>query len=171
MHEYSIVQSLLESCEEHARTNDAKKVTKVVVKIGVLSGVEPDLLQTAFDTFKEQLDAEKIKVLEATTNVGNVIIAVIALVVNIIVAVLAFKNLSKIKDNAPSLSPYRIALIYTVVYNLASFALTVYLNIPLSPFNIVLPLVFLGLYSYVYNKAAQLLDKEDDETDSESVNQ
>ena len=54
MHEYSVVQSLLESCEEHARQNDAKKVTKVVVKIGVLSGVEPDLLQTAFDTFKEQ---------------------------------------------------------------------------------------------------------------------
>ena len=54
MHEYSIVQSLLESCEEHARTNDAKEVTKVVIKIGVLSGVEPDLLQTAFDTFKEQ---------------------------------------------------------------------------------------------------------------------
>ena len=122
------------------------------------------VLVNNFDTFKEQLDAEKIKVLEATTNVGNVIIAVIALVVNIIVAVLAF-------NNAPSLSPYRIALIYTVVYNLASFALTVYLNIPLSPFNIVLPLVFLGLYSYVYNKAAQLLDKEDDETDSESVNQ
>ena len=53
MHEYSIVQSLLESCEEHARQNEAKEVTKVVVKIGVLSGVEPDLLQTAFDTFKE----------------------------------------------------------------------------------------------------------------------
>ncbi|MFW3398490.1 hydrogenase/urease maturation nickel metallochaperone HypA, partial [Aliarcobacter butzleri] len=29
MHEYSIVQSLLERCEEHAKTNDAKKVTKV----------------------------------------------------------------------------------------------------------------------------------------------
>lgn len=54
MHEYSIVQSLLESCEQHARENEAKEVTKVVVKIGVLSGVEPDLLQTAFDTFKEQ---------------------------------------------------------------------------------------------------------------------
>lgn len=54
MHEYSIVQSLLDSCEEHARQNDAKKVAKVVVKIGVLSGVEPDLLQTAFDTFKEK---------------------------------------------------------------------------------------------------------------------
>ncbi|AEZ62962.1 hypothetical protein Si021_01062 [Streptococcus infantarius subsp. infantarius] len=123
------------------------------------------------DKFKEQLDAEKFRILEASTNVGIVIIAVIALVINIIVAVLAFKNLLKIKDNAPSLSPYRIALIYTVVYNLASFALSVYLNIPLSPFNIVLPLVFLGLYAYVYNKAAQLLDKEDDETDSESVNQ
>lgn len=123
------------------------------------------------DKFKEQLDAEKFRILEASTNVGIVIIAVIALVVNIIVAVLAFKNLSKIKDNAPSLSPYRIALIYTVVYNLASFALSVYLNIPLSPFNIILPLVFLGLYAYVYNKAAQLLNKEDDETDSESVNQ
>lgn len=54
MHEYSIVQSLLESCEEHVKTNEAKEVTKVVVKIGVLSGVEPDLLQTAFNTFKEQ---------------------------------------------------------------------------------------------------------------------
>jgi|TARA_R110002050_G_scaffold5268_1_gene23863 hydrogenase nickel incorporation protein HypA/HybF len=54
LHEYSIVQSLLESCEEHAKANNATKVTKVVVKIGILSGVEPDLLQTAFDTFKEK---------------------------------------------------------------------------------------------------------------------
>ena len=54
MHEYSIVQSLLENCEEHAKSNDAKKVTKVVVKIGVLSGVGPAHLQTSFDTFKEQ---------------------------------------------------------------------------------------------------------------------
>jgi len=53
MHEYSIVQSLLNMCEENARANNAKKVSKVVVKIGVMSGVEPDLLQTAFDTFKE----------------------------------------------------------------------------------------------------------------------
>jgi len=54
MHEYSIVQSLLESCEEHAQENDATKVLKVIVKIGVLSGVEPQLLSTAFDTFKEK---------------------------------------------------------------------------------------------------------------------
>ena len=53
MHEYSIVQSLIESCEEHAESNDAKKVTKVVVKIGVMSGVEPHLLEEAFHMFKE----------------------------------------------------------------------------------------------------------------------
>ena len=59
MHEYSIVQSLLDSCEEHARANNSTKVTKVIIKIGVLSGVEPDLLQTAFDTFKEKTVCDK----------------------------------------------------------------------------------------------------------------
>ena len=53
MHEYSIVQSLIENCEEHAKTNNASKVTKVVVKIGVMSGVEPHLLEEAFGAFKE----------------------------------------------------------------------------------------------------------------------
>jgi hydrogenase nickel incorporation protein HypA/HybF len=54
VHEYSIVLSLLESCEEHIKVHNASKVTKLVVKIGVLSGVEPELLQRAFDTFKEE---------------------------------------------------------------------------------------------------------------------
>jgi hydrogenase nickel incorporation protein HypA/HybF len=53
MHEYSIVDSLLQLAEEHAIKNNATKVTKLEIKIGVLSGVEPDLLKTAFDTFKE----------------------------------------------------------------------------------------------------------------------
>ncbi len=54
MHEYSIVQALLEQCESHAREHNAVKVTKVVTKIGRLSGVEPHLLETAFNTFKEK---------------------------------------------------------------------------------------------------------------------
>jgi len=58
MHEYSIVQSLLDSCEENAKANNSSQVIKVVVKIGVMSGVEPDLLQTAFDTFKENTICE-----------------------------------------------------------------------------------------------------------------
>lgn len=53
MHEYSIVQSLIEQCEEHGRANHAEKITRVTVKIGRYSGVETDLLTRAFDTFKE----------------------------------------------------------------------------------------------------------------------
>jgi hydrogenase nickel incorporation protein HypA/HybF len=54
MHEYSIVCSLLDLCEENVKSENAKKITKVEVKIGKLSGVEPYLLQSAFDTFKEK---------------------------------------------------------------------------------------------------------------------
>jgi hydrogenase nickel insertion protein HypA len=53
MHEYSIVQALLEQCEHHAAANNADTITKVVVKIGRYSGVEPHLLEVAFNTFKE----------------------------------------------------------------------------------------------------------------------
>jgi hydrogenase nickel insertion protein HypA len=53
MHEYSIVQALLEQCENHASAHNATKITKVVVKIGQYSGVEPHLLEVAFNTFKE----------------------------------------------------------------------------------------------------------------------
>ncbi len=58
MHEYSIVQALLDQCEEHARANDSTKITKVVTKIGKLSGVEPHLLEAAFETFKEHTVCE-----------------------------------------------------------------------------------------------------------------
>ncbi len=54
MHEYSIVISLLDLCEKNAKENNATKITKVEVKIGKLSGVEPHLLQISFDTFKEK---------------------------------------------------------------------------------------------------------------------
>ncbi len=54
MHEYSIVTALLEQCEQHARDNQATAISKVVVKIGILSGVEPTLLTTAFNTFKQE---------------------------------------------------------------------------------------------------------------------
>ncbi|MCF1426656.1 MAG: hydrogenase maturation nickel metallochaperone HypA [Shewanella sp.] len=54
MHEYSIVSSLLEQCQQYVLENRAKGVARVIVKVGELSGVEPALLQTAFDTFKEE---------------------------------------------------------------------------------------------------------------------
>lgn len=52
MHEYSIVQNLLDLCEQNATQNNATKVNRVVVGIGELSSVEPQLLKTAFDAFK-----------------------------------------------------------------------------------------------------------------------
>lgn len=72
MHEYSIVQALLDSCEQHAVENDAKEVTKVVVKIGVMSGVEPHLLKEAFDTFKDKTMCENA---EFVMNIQKVKIA------------------------------------------------------------------------------------------------
>jgi hydrogenase nickel insertion protein HypA len=53
MHEYSVVQALLNQCEELAEQNSASKINKVICKIGVMSGIEIHLLQVAFDTFKE----------------------------------------------------------------------------------------------------------------------
>ncbi|HFU76817.1 MAG TPA: hydrogenase maturation nickel metallochaperone HypA [Arcobacter sp.] len=54
MHEYSVVQALLEQIEDITQKNDAQKVTKIVVKIGVMSGIEAHLLEIAFNTFKEK---------------------------------------------------------------------------------------------------------------------
>ena len=61
MHEYSIVQALLDQCEEIATENQANRVTKVICKIGVMSGIENHLLEIAFDTFKEKTMCEDAK--------------------------------------------------------------------------------------------------------------
>lgn len=53
MHEYSIVQALVESVAEQARRHGAQEVHRLWVRIGDLSGVEPELLQSAYDTFRE----------------------------------------------------------------------------------------------------------------------
>jgi hydrogenase nickel incorporation protein HypA/HybF len=49
MHELSICQSLLSEVERLAAANDATDVSKVVVAVGSLSGVEAPLLARAFD--------------------------------------------------------------------------------------------------------------------------
>ncbi|MCU0256546.1 MAG: hydrogenase maturation nickel metallochaperone HypA [Vicinamibacterales bacterium] len=54
MHEYSIVQALMERIEEQARAHRASSVSRVSVRIGELSGVEPDLLRTAFELVRER---------------------------------------------------------------------------------------------------------------------
>ncbi len=54
MHEYSIVQALLGQVERHARHHGASAVHRLHVSIGELSGVEVELLETAYDTFRER---------------------------------------------------------------------------------------------------------------------
>ncbi len=53
MHEYSLVQALVERVEEEAARRKAVAVHRLTVRVGELSGVDPELLQTAYDTFRE----------------------------------------------------------------------------------------------------------------------
>ncbi len=53
MHEFSIVQSILDTVEDYVRQSGASSVTRVVIRAGAISGIVPHLLQTAFETFRE----------------------------------------------------------------------------------------------------------------------
>ena len=53
MHEYSIIQALLARVDREARQRGASAVHRLRVQIGELSGVEIDLLTTAFETFRQ----------------------------------------------------------------------------------------------------------------------
>jgi hydrogenase nickel incorporation protein HypA/HybF len=52
VHEYSLVQSLVGRVEELARERGATAVHRVVVSVGELAGVDPELFRTAYDTFR-----------------------------------------------------------------------------------------------------------------------
>jgi hydrogenase nickel incorporation protein HypA/HybF len=54
VHEYSIVQALIQRVEAEVRAQGAVAVHRLTVRIGDLAGVERDLLKTAFDTFRER---------------------------------------------------------------------------------------------------------------------
>ena len=48
MHEYSIVRALMERVEREVRAQGGTSVSRVSVRIGELSGVEVELLRTAY---------------------------------------------------------------------------------------------------------------------------
>jgi len=52
MHELSLVASVFEVLEEEARKHGARRVVRVVLRVGVMSGVVPELLESAFETYK-----------------------------------------------------------------------------------------------------------------------
>ncbi|CBG40164.1 hydrogenase/urease nickel incorporation protein HypA [Helicobacter mustelae] len=54
MHEYSVVASLIELCEQNAAHHQASAVEKVIVSIGERSGMDKSLFMSAFETFREE---------------------------------------------------------------------------------------------------------------------
>ena len=58
MHEYSIIQSLIASCGRVAREHDVKKIVKVYVTVGRMSGVDPHFLETSYRFFREETVCE-----------------------------------------------------------------------------------------------------------------
>jgi hydrogenase nickel incorporation protein HypA/HybF len=53
MHEYSIVQSLFDRIDEQAKAHGAAAVTRLRLRIGSMSGVEVDLLKSAYELFRQ----------------------------------------------------------------------------------------------------------------------
>ena len=58
MHEFGIMESAIEEVATIALQNGAKRVHRVVIRIGTLSGVEPSSLQFAFDAVTRGTIAE-----------------------------------------------------------------------------------------------------------------
>jgi hydrogenase nickel incorporation protein HypA/HybF len=48
MHELSVCLSLVDQVEQVARDHDASSVTRIILSVGPLSGVEPELLRHAY---------------------------------------------------------------------------------------------------------------------------
>ena len=58
MHEYSLVRAMVDRVEQEARARSAVAVHRLTVRIGALSGVEPELFESAFTLCREGLLAE-----------------------------------------------------------------------------------------------------------------
>jgi hydrogenase nickel incorporation protein HypA/HybF len=58
MHEYSLVRALADRVEAEARSRQAVAVHRLTVAIGAVSGVEPELFETAFSLCREGILSE-----------------------------------------------------------------------------------------------------------------
>ncbi len=58
MHELGIMESAIEAVLTQARTHEATQVHRIVLRIGALSGVEPDALRLAFESVAKGTPAD-----------------------------------------------------------------------------------------------------------------
>jgi hydrogenase nickel incorporation protein HypA/HybF len=80
VHEYSIVQALVERVAREAHARQATAVHRLTIRIGELSGVEVELLSTAYATFRERticahaaLDVQTVPARWACSRCGDAI--------------------------------------------------------------------------------------------------
>lgn len=59
MHELSVIQSIQDIVIEFAKKHNAKKVTKVNLEVGEMSGIVPEWMQKYFDFVSEGSISEK----------------------------------------------------------------------------------------------------------------
>ena len=59
MHEYSLVEALVRRVEDEARRRSALAVHALSVRVGELAGVDAELFQTAYETFRAGTICEK----------------------------------------------------------------------------------------------------------------
>ena len=58
MHEYSLVRAMVDRVEQEARARNAAAISRLAVRIGAMSGVEPELFASAFTLCREGILAE-----------------------------------------------------------------------------------------------------------------
>jgi hydrogenase nickel incorporation protein HypA/HybF len=58
MHEYSLVRAMVDRVEQEARARSATAISRLAVRIGAMSGVEPELFASAFTLCREGILAE-----------------------------------------------------------------------------------------------------------------
>ena len=63
MHEYSIVAALVARVEDELAAHPGAHATRLRVKLGELSGVDPTLLATAFETFRVRSACERAELM------------------------------------------------------------------------------------------------------------
>ncbi len=59
MHEYSLIDALVRRVEAEASARRALAVHRVVVRVGELAGVDPELFRTAYETFRPGTACER----------------------------------------------------------------------------------------------------------------